>query len=79
MISFVIIVVVIAVAAAFSLQNATPVALTFLSWHFEASLAIIVLLSLLAGVMIGVAVVSWARLRRWARKKVEPGPEQPKG
>jgi len=38
----------------FALQNVEPVMVTFLGWGFEGSLALIVILSLLAGV-----VVSW--------------------
>jgi lipopolysaccharide assembly protein A len=37
----------------FSVQNAGPVAISFLFWKFEASLAIVVFLSVLIGVIIG--------------------------
>ena len=62
----------IAVAVVFSVQNASPVALSFFSWHFEASLAIVVLLTLVIGMIIGMAILSWSRLRRAMRKKKDP-------
>ncbi|RUM87595.1 MAG: DUF1049 domain-containing protein [Thermodesulfatator sp.] len=38
--------------AAFAIQNAAPVAVRFLVWQFESSLAVIVILSLLAGMVL---------------------------
>ncbi len=68
------VVVLIAVAVIFSVQNASPVALSFLFWHFEASLAIVVLLTLVMGMIIGMAILSWSRVKRTMRKKKElPG------
>jgi uncharacterized integral membrane protein len=69
MITVVLVVIVIAGVVVFSIQNATPAAISFLFWHFEASLAIIVLLSFLIGMFVGIAVLSWIRIRRAARKK----------
>lgn len=76
MITVVLVVIVIACVAAFSIQNALPVAVSFLFWHFEASLAIIILLSFLIGMFVGMAVLSWIRIRRSARKKKESGAER---
>ena len=45
MISIVFVILIIVAAAIFSVQNATTVAVSFLSAHFEASLAIVVILS----------------------------------
>jgi putative membrane protein len=67
----VLLVVLIAVAVIFSVQNASPVALSFLSWHFEASLAVVILLTLVTGMIIGMAILSWSRMRRSMRKKKE--------
>ena len=39
-------------AVVFALQNVTTVAVTFFSWQFEGTLALIVLLSLAAGVLV---------------------------
>lgn len=41
----------------FSVQNASPVAISFLFWKFEASLAIVIFLCLLCGAMIGVVLM----------------------
>jgi len=64
-------VLVIAVAVIFSVQNASPVALSFLAWHFEASLAIVIVLTLVIGMVLGMAILSWSRLMRSMRKKKE--------
>jgi uncharacterized integral membrane protein len=69
MITFIFVLVIIVAVAAFSAQNATPVAVTFLIWHFEASLALVIVLSLLSGVVIGMALLSLLRLRRSVREK----------
>lgn len=62
-------VIVIAVVTAFSVQNASTVAITFLSWRFEASLAVVIVLSLLSGVIIGMVLLSGLRLRRSLRRR----------
>jgi uncharacterized integral membrane protein len=51
----------------FSVQNASPVAVTFLFWNFQASLAIVIFLSTLIGVIIGAIVFSVLK------KKISPG------
>ena len=51
-------VLIIAVVAIFSVQNASPVAVTFLFWDFQASLAIVIFLSTLIGAIIGAVVFS---------------------
>jgi len=63
------IVITLTIVVIFSVQNAVPVAVSFLSWHFEASLAIVIALSLLSGLIVGMAVLSWIRLRRSSRMK----------
>jgi uncharacterized integral membrane protein len=67
--TFIFIIVVIIIVAAFSAQNAAPVAVSFLTWHFEASLALVIVLSLLSGMIIGMALLSLLRLRRSVRKR----------
>ncbi len=69
MITLVFVIVIIVAVAAFSAQNATPVAVTFLAWHFEASLALVIVLSLLVGMVIGMALLSLFRLRRSVRER----------
>lgn len=71
MIAVILVVVVIVIVAVFSVQNAAPVSISFLFSHFDASLAVIALLFFLAGMIAGMAVLSWARIRRSARKKNE--------
>jgi len=69
----ILLVILIAVAVIFSVQNASPVALSFLTWHFEASLAVVVLLTLVIGMILGMAILSLSRLMRSMRKKKEQG------
>jgi uncharacterized integral membrane protein len=67
----ILLVIVLAVAVIFSVQNASPVALSFLAWHFEASLAVVILLTLVIGMILGMAILSLSRLMRSMRKKKE--------
>jgi uncharacterized integral membrane protein len=69
MLTVIFIIAVIAAVAAFSVQNATPVSVAFLAWHCEASLALVVVLALLAGVLFGMVLMSLLRLRRSLRKR----------
>jgi len=73
--SLIVAVIALAVVVLFSVQNAGPVAVSFLFWHFEASLAVVIALCLLVGAVAGMTVLSWIRLRRSARKKKAPGSE----
>ena len=77
MILLILLLFIIVAVAAFSVQNATPVAVSFLSWHFEASLALVIVLSLLAGLIVGMALLSLAQLRRSLRVKRSPDKNQP--
>ena len=63
MITLIIVLAIIVVVTVFSVQNAIPVAISFLFWKFEASLAIILFLSVLAGVIIGVIAASRFRMK----------------
>jgi putative membrane protein len=60
---------IIAVVAIFSAQNALPVSIVFLFWKFQASLAIVIFLSALTGVVIASIIFLWLRIRR-TRKTV---------
>jgi uncharacterized integral membrane protein len=73
------VIIMITVVAVFSVQNAVPISVTFLSWHFEASLAVVILLSVLAGMVIGMIVVTAIWLRRASLKKREAGARQDGG
>ncbi len=71
MFATILLVIVIVIVALFSVQNAMPVAISFLGWRFDASLAVIALLFFLAGMIAGMGVLSWTRIRRAARKRNE--------
>jgi uncharacterized integral membrane protein len=78
MLTLILLIFIIAVVAAFSAQNATPVAVSFLSWRFEASLALVIVLSLLAGIIAGMVLLSWIRLKRSLRQKRASDTDQSK-
>ena len=67
----ILVMVLIALVVIFSVQNASPVALSFLFWRFEASLVVVILLSLVTGVVIGIAIMYWSRMKRAMQKKKE--------
>ncbi len=72
---FLVVIIIIAVAI-FSVQNASPVTVSFLAWRFSASIAIILLLSALAGLITGVIAMSWFGIKR-SRKEKKPTGEGP--
>jgi uncharacterized integral membrane protein len=47
----------------FSVQNAIPVTITFLFWKFEASLAIVIFLCAVFGMIAGAIIVSLLRAK----------------
>ena len=64
---------IIALVAVFSLQNALPVSITFLFWKFQASLAIVIFLSVLTGIVVASIIYLWLRIRKSGKeKKSEP-------
>lgn len=75
MFSLIVAVIALAVVVLFSVQNSGPVAVSFLFWRFEASLAVVIALSLLIGMIVGMTALSFLRLRRSTRKKIAPGNE----
>ncbi len=77
--ALILVVLVIFIVALFSVQNALPVAISFLAWKFDASLAIIALLFFLAGMITGMGVLSWIQIKRRAGKKRAEGEKQPGG
>jgi putative membrane protein len=77
MFATILLVIVIVIVALFSVQNAMPVAISFLSWRFDASLAVIALLFFLAGMIAGMVVLFWTRMKRTARKRSEPVQKRP--
>ena len=69
MITLVIVLIAVTVMVVFSVQNAAPVAVSFLAWKVEASLAVIILLSSLLGILIGSMMVSLWRYKRTQKDK----------
>ena len=69
MFTLILILIIIAVVTIFSVQNAMPVAISFLHWRFEASLAIVVFLSVLCGIILGVIFAFMFRKKPLAGKK----------
>jgi len=65
----VILTILMAIVTVFTMQNASVVSLSFLSWHFESPLALVVLFSLLIGMLVGMMMVWWARMKRSSREK----------
>ncbi|MBT9172377.1 MAG: hypothetical protein DDT21_00758 [Syntrophomonadaceae bacterium] len=55
---------IVTLAAVFSVQNAAPVAIVFLFWSFEASLAIVFFISVLGGAAAASVVYYLVRLKR---------------
>jgi putative membrane protein len=56
MLTAALILVIIMLAAIFSVQNAVPVTISLFFWRFDASLAIVIFLSVLTGLITGVIV-----------------------
>jgi putative membrane protein len=77
MLAVVIVCVIVALVAVFSVQNAAPVSVSFLMWRFEASLAVIIILSVLAGMIAGIVLLFWSRFRRQQRQKSAIDGERP--
>lgn len=69
MATIIILLVVLFLVAIFSVQNASPAAITFLFWSFEASLAIVIFLTLLCGMIAGAIITSLIRFKPAAKKE----------
>jgi uncharacterized integral membrane protein len=52
----------------FSVQNAAPVTITFLFWKFEASLAIVIFLCAVFGMIAGAIIASLMRAKSSSKK-----------
>jgi len=70
--------VIVLIVAIFSVQNAAPVAITFLFWQFQASLAIVIFLCVLAGIAIGVIGSFLAKMKRPRKATKQTGIEGPR-
>ena len=74
MATIIILLIVLFLVAIFSAQNAAPAAITFLFWRFEASLAIVIFLSALCGMVAGAIIISLIRFKPSAKKKESTKP-----
>jgi uncharacterized integral membrane protein len=63
----ILIVCIVIIVAVFSSQNSQPVSVSFFAWTFQASLAIVVFLSVLSGVVLGILASFALRLSRKRR------------
>jgi putative membrane protein len=73
--NLVLIIVIVIAVTIFSTQNSQPVTVSVLVWQFQASLAIIVFLSLVCGVLIGIAASFLAKLSRKRKERERTGPD----
>lgn len=63
MATIILLLILVVIVAIFSIQNAMPISITFFFWKFEASLAIIIFLSVLVGVIAGAIIISLIRIK----------------
>ncbi len=64
MATIVIFLVFLMLVAVFSVQNAFPVTITFFFWRFEASIAIVIFLSVLCGLVAGGVLMAVLRKKK---------------
>jgi lipopolysaccharide assembly protein A len=64
MIILILIILIVAVVTVFSVQNAVPVTLSFVVWRFSASLAVLVFLSILTGMVIATLFSLFMRVKK---------------
>ncbi len=68
---FIIVVAVIVILIGiFALQNASPVAISFLFWKFEASVAVLIFLCALAGVIVGMIISALLKFKLSSRSSI---------
>ncbi|OGW36743.1 MAG: hypothetical protein A2Y97_13515 [Nitrospirae bacterium RBG_13_39_12] len=71
MAAVVMLLIVMVVVAVFSAQNAMVVSIKFLFWKFDASLAIVIFLSVVVGVIAGAIIMSLLRMKHSDKKIVQ--------
>ena len=69
MASIIVALIIVLIVAIFSVQNSAPVAITFLFWQFQASLAIIIFLCVLSGIIVGSILTFLIRIKRQRKEK----------
>lgn len=66
--------IIIVAVAIFSVQNASPTSIAFLFWKFEASLAIVIFISVLTGMAIASSIFFWLRVRQRGKDQLQDSP-----
>jgi len=69
--TIILLLIIVVIVSIFSVQNAMPVAITFLFWKFEASLAIVIFLSVLSGIMTGAIIISLLKIKPSVKKIIK--------
>lgn len=69
MITLIFLLLIIASVTVFSVQNAVPVTISLFVWRFEASLAIVVFLSVVSGILIGTGLIYLSRAKRYLKNR----------
>ncbi|MGO9378149.1 MAG: lipopolysaccharide assembly LapA domain-containing protein [Dissulfurispiraceae bacterium] len=78
MFTLIIALITVILVALFSVQNATPVVISFFFWRFEASLAVVIFLSALAGALITVIIYSSRSVKKALAARKTPDDTAPK-
>jgi len=71
MISFILLLLIVLFIIFFTVQNSIPVTISFLVWQFEASLAIVIFLSVISGIIIAIFFYLWRKIKTKKIKKEE--------
>lgn len=69
MLNVVFLLLLIAIVALVAAQNAVPVVVTFLGWGFEASLSVIIFLSVFVGILIAAIFILSGYVKRLVKNK----------
>ncbi len=67
--TLIVLLVIISLVTIFSVQNAAPVTISLFFWSFQGSLAIVIFLSTVIGIIIGVIIMSMLHMRSAKKKK----------
>ena len=70
MVNAIIALIIIVFVVIFSVQNATPVSISFLAWHFQASLAIVIFLCVFSGIAVGAILTFMVRIKKQRKTKI---------
>lgn len=72
----VLLIIIAVVVIVFLIQNALPVTVTLLAWHFDASLAMVVILSVLVGMVSMALLFFLTGAKKFFQKKASPRPSK---